>query len=276
MRHTSSFDFEGVKGYKFGYHPFGKPFLFAHIYYIDGLLIDTGQSQMRKDVFQKLKDLPVQQIFITHFHEDHTGNVEMLQKHFDCPVFASQKCIDIMKNPPSISMPQKIFWGSRPSYINFQKVGKTIQTQNYTFQIIPIPGHSKDMIGLYEPTKKWLFSADLYVHYYINYFLKGESVLTQIDSLKRVLELDFEVIFCGHNPQLSDGKEKMQKKVLFFEDFYQKVSNLYQKGKSASQIMKELQLKESWFLRILSNGALSKINMVKSVIRDEEKKNKNF
>ncbi len=270
MTVTHTFQHEAVKAYKFGYNPFGKPKLNVHVYYIDGLLIDTGQSRMSREVLRHITELDVREIFITHHHEDHSGNLRPLQKHFNCPAYASETCCELMKKPPKISFVQNVFWGNRPPNHQLIPCGESISTDNYTFQIIPIPGHASDMVALYEPNKKWLFSADLYVHHYIKYFMKNESMNQQIESIKRVLELDVEVLFCAHHPQFVDVKNLLEKKLFFFENFYAQVSELYEKGYTAKQIFKELNFKENQYIKLLSHGNLSKMNMVKSVIRDLE------
>jgi glyoxylase-like metal-dependent hydrolase (beta-lactamase superfamily II) len=270
MNVIETFEFEKIKGFKFGKSLFGKPKLFSHIYFIDGLMIDTGHTKMASKIFHQVKDLPVKQIFITHHHEDHSGNITAMQSHFDCPVYASDLCSEMMKSPPPISFAQKISWGTRPSFQNIIPTSGFIETDNYKFEIIPIPGHAVDMVALYEPNKKWLFSADLYVNSYIAYFLENESTLDQINSIKRILELDFDVMLCGHNPQFKNGKEKLKKKLLFLEKLFEDIYNLYEKKFSAEQIFKKLKYKEFWYVRIMSNGHLSKLNMVKSVIRDIE------
>lgn len=270
MTIIETFDFEEIKGFKFGYSPFGKPKLYSHIYFIDGLMIDTGHTKMASKIFNHVKDLPVKQIFITHHHEDHSGNIARMQGHFNCPIYASKLCSEMMKSPPSISFAQKMSWGNRPAYKKIIPQSDFLETENYKFEIIPIPGHAVDMVALYEPKRKWLFSSDLYVNSYIAYFLENESTSEQIKSIKRTLELDFDVLLCGHNPQFKNGKAKLKKKLLFLEKFFELVSNLYEKNYSAEQIFKELKLKEFWYVRMMSNGHLSKMNMVKSVIRDIE------
>jgi len=273
MTITQTFQHEAVKGYKFGYSPFGKPKLYVHVYYIDGLLIDTGQKHASKEVIRHVKKWDVREIFITHHHEDHTGNLDMLQEHFNCPTYASETCCELMKKPPKISLAQYIFWGNRPSNNQLIPCKSSISTDKYTFQIIPIPGHAIDMVALYEPNKKWLFSADLYIHHYINYFMESESVIQQIYSIRKILELDIEVMFCAHNPQFTDVKALLEKKLLFFENFYGQVFELYEQGKPAKQIFKQLNFKENRYIKLLSQGNLSKMNMVKSVIRDVENTN---
>ena len=265
MKVISQFQHGDIQAFRFGYAPFGKPNMYVHVYFIDGLLIDTGQPKMREEIFSMISDLPVKQIFITHYHEDHTGNIEKLANHFKCPVYSSVECAEIMKRPPPISFAQKMVWGDRPAYKELIPINEAISTPHFQFQLIPIPGHAHDMLALYEPNKKWLFSADLYVNTRISYYLKGENMKQQIASTKKILELEFDALLCAHRPQLNAGKEKLQKKLVFLEDYYEKVLTLHQAGKSPQQIMKELHLKESWPIRLLSGGDLSQLQMVKSV-----------
>lgn len=272
MRISETFKFEEVVGLRFGYKPFGGPKLITHIYYVDGLLIDTGQSKLRSEIIARTKGLDVSQIFVTHHHEDHTGNITSLQQIHHCKVYAPALCCQMMKNPPRLSWIQKLTWGDRPAHTELTPVIDKIETENYQFELIPIPGHAPDMVALYEPDRQWLFSADLFINSYIGYFLKDESILQQIESTKRILKLDFETMFCCHNPKLTNGKEELTKKLTFLESFYQDISELYHKGYSANEIFKGLGLKENRLVKIFSGGALSKLNMVKSVIRDLENK----
>lgn len=268
MRNSQQFEHEGVQGFKFGYNPIGQPKLYAHLYFVDGLLIDTGQQKMHHSILKHTGQLAVEQIMITHYHEDHTGNVDHLQRHFDCPAYASPACCEIMKSPPKISLAQQLTWGDRPAYPHLSPITDQVSTPNHRFQIIPAPGHAPDMVVLYEPERRWLFSADLYVNHYIGYMLPEESIQQQIDSIRRVLELDFDVLFCGHNPQFQDGKKMLAKKLAFLEGFFESVADLHQKGLEAKQIFQGLGLKENFTTKLFSGGHLSKMNMVRSVIRD--------
>ena len=224
---------------------------------------------MRNEILNGLIQLSVNQILITHHHEDHSGNIDALKYQFQCPVYGSNLCSELMKKPPKISPIQKVTWGDRPANYDIQPIENRIETSKYSFEIIPIPGHASDMIALYEPKEGWLFSADLWVYDYIRYFMRQESMQEQIESLKRVLKLDFDILFCSHNPQFEGGKKLLEKKLQFFEDFYGEVAKLHRQGLDKQLIMKTMGLKENWQIRLFSLGELSTLNMVKSVIRDE-------
>ena len=269
MKIAISFSHDEVKGFKFGSWPFGKPVMFSHVYFFDGLLIDTGHKHVRKEVTQAVNALPVDQIFITHHHEDHTGNLGHLQEILNSPTYASSRCVEMMQTAPPVSLVQRLTWGRAKANLNIKPVDREIRTSNHQLEIIHIPGHAPDMVCLHLAERGWLFSADLWVSEYIRYFLEEESMKQQIDSIKKVLKYDFDVLFCGHNPQFKGGKQKLRNKLQFFEDFYGKVAELNKRGQTPNAIFKALELKEAWPLRIVSNGRLSTFNMVKSVIRDE-------
>lgn len=257
-----------VLGYRFPTSILGQSKSFSQLFFVDGLLIDTAHRKMKNEALDLVKKLNVSQILITHHHEDHTGNLNDIQTYFNCPVYASKECVELMKNPPKLSVAQKLFWGNRPANHDMIPIQNEIKTEHYKFQLIPVPGHAKDMLALYEPNQGWLFSADLFIHHRIAYFLEDESIKQQIQSLKTVLDLDFEVMFCSHNPLIKNGKQKLKDKLHFLEDFVENVLVLHQKGHSATEIFQILNLKEPKFLNFVSKGKLSKMNMVHSVIRD--------
>jgi len=268
MKSFHKFQFEEIEAFQYNFGlPVGGNFGFQ-LFYIDGLLIDTGAFRQRKEILRTLKALPVQQIFLTHHHEDHSGNLKQLKEVFDCSIYATTACCRLMKSPPPISYAQKMAWGERPPYFELIEENHKIETDKFSFQLIHTPGHAEDMAVLFEPNKRWLLSADLFVNKYINYFLDSESMKLQISSIKKVLALDWDYLFCSHHPKIKCERSQLEFKLQYLENFYQDVADLYHKGFSAQQIFKKLDFKENWTIRILSIGMLSKLNMVKAVIRD--------
>lgn len=269
MQTTNLFNHPPIQGFQFGSSLFGKPKMYVYSYFVDGLLIDTGHSNARKMIMSHLTKLPVEQLFITHHHEDHNGNLAALQNHFNVPTYAASLCTKIMENPPNLSFSQWLTWGKTNPNKSIIPVDDQIKTPNYTFQLIPIPGHARDMVALYEANEGWLFSADLYLYDYIKFCLRAESIAQQIASLKKVLTLDFDQLFCSHNPKMKDGKKYLRRKLDFLENFYQTVLSWHIQGYPPEQIMDKMKLKKMYWMRFISGGSLSTLNMVESVIRDE-------
>lgn len=270
MGSSSQLQYEEVRGLCYQSGLFGSAKLSVYVYCIDGLLIDTAQPKARSALRSDIAELNIEQIVLTHHHEDHSGNADSLREMFDCPIYASAACIDLMIKPPPMSLIQQLIWGNRNAVNGITAIGDTISTSNYVFQVIPIPGHAADMIALYEPERQWLFSADLFINTYIGYFLESERIAQQIQSIKTILQLDFKAMFCSHNPQLNDPKRSLSRKLDFLELTFDRVQRLHEKGYSVKEIFKTLSMKENRLVRTFSGGQLSMINMVKSIVRDIE------
>lgn len=244
----------------------------VNVFWVDGLLIDTGHSNAQKQAIQTFEKLAIKQIVLTHHHEDHAGNLNALKKMCNAPVYAHEICTQLMESPPPVCFIERKTWGANTAVQGIIPIDKTIKTEQHEFYIIHTPGHSDDHICLYEPYQGWLFSGDLYVHHYIRYFMATESVVEQINSLKKVLKLNVQRYFCSHSDREDSFQERFNKKLQFLEDFYGNVIHLHQKGLPPRRIMKELKIKEQWMIRFLSGGWLSGLNMVHSAIRDAELK----
>jgi glyoxylase-like metal-dependent hydrolase (beta-lactamase superfamily II) len=77
-----------------------------------------------------------------------------------------------------------------------------------------------------EKKQGWLFSGDLYLGERIKFFRADERFAEQIASLIKVLTLDFDTLFCAHNPCLKSGKQKIKNKLQFLEDLYITMGNV--------------------------------------------------
>ncbi|MDZ7665582.1 MAG: hypothetical protein U5K27_09705 [Desulfotignum sp.] len=92
----------------------------------------------------------------------------------------------------------------------------------------------------------------------------------QIESLKKVSNLDFNALLCGHNPRQKKGREHIQSKLEFLENLYGNIVHLWKKGLPEKQIFNELKLKEAWFTKYFCFGNVSMMNGVRSAIRHYE------
>lgn len=262
--------FQSIKYWQLGSNLLGKPQMYVHCFLVDGLLIDTGQPRVKKELLAALENESIDRILLTHHHEDHSGNVEAIKALKMVKAYASPLCCEIMKKPARVEPARWVTWGQHTKANLLPWRNNTIETANFNFQILNTPGHAIDQISLYEPNQGWLFSGDLFVHHYIKAFMREENIGEQIVSIKKLVQLDFDVLFCNHQPVFSEGKKRLQIKLQFLEDFYGKVKREYEKGKDVKDIMRALDLKENRFLVWFSLGQLSRANMVRSVIRSVE------
>lgn len=269
VRKTKWFD---VEIFEFGYSPISKPLMTVCNFWVEGLMIDTAQRNAQKLVAKTFQNKNIEQIALTHWHEDHTGNTAYFYQTYKPTIFCHPFTAQKLRTGFKVLFYEQFMFGEIDAYpIATKDFPEKICTVNYEFLPIHTPGHSTDHTIFLEPKQGWLFSGDLFVSPKIKYFRKGEDLGEQILSIKKILQYDFDTIFCGHFPQKTGGKELFRLKLQYFEDFYEAVRNYYNQGLSSKEIMKALKMREVHWLKYVTCLDVSVEYMVTSVIRREKK-----
>jgi glyoxylase-like metal-dependent hydrolase (beta-lactamase superfamily II) len=166
---------------------------------------------------------------------------------------------------------QKYIWGkANPSHVEI--LPKKIDTALGVMTPVHTPGHSDDHMAYFIKDAGVLFSGDLYLADKIKIFRSDENIGVQIESLKKILTLDFDVLLCCHSPKSKDGKKHIKRKLNFLEDFYGNIIFLHKRGLSEKQIFRALHLKEDFFKKCFCFGDISMINGIRSAIKYYNKK----
>ena len=257
--------FDSVQMIQLGYSPLGSPLMSVFMYMVDGLLIDTAQHHMAKTVGGLLAEKSLIGIILTHHHEDHSGNAAMISRRHAIPVMAHPLAAEKLRHGFPIPPYQHLVWGKAPP-VKISLLPDTVETDQYAFTPIHTPGHSKDHTVFLEKKNGWLFSGDLYLGEHIKFFRSDEHLCNQIDSLKKVLALDFDILFCAHNPCLNRGKQKIRNKLQFLEDLYGNIRKLAEQGHSEKAVIKALDPKNDRVVKWFTLGNVSFANMVRSAL----------
>lgn len=269
MRVVKKDDFGSIESYELGWSLIGKPLMTARFYVLGNTLIDTGQAHMEKESLQIAQECRACRIFLTHHHEDHSGNAGAISRKLDIPVYGHNDTIRKMATRSRIFPYQHYTWGhSTP--LTVQPLEENIQTDLGPLVPYHAPGHAKDHTIYLLKDQGILFSGDLYLADRIRYFRADENLGDQIASLKKAVTLDFELLLCGHYPRPKNGRQHLLNKLAFLEDFYGSILNLYQQGNPPKTIFQKLGFKESTFIKYFCFGNVSMMNGVKSVIRHYE------
>jgi glyoxylase-like metal-dependent hydrolase (beta-lactamase superfamily II) len=136
-------------------------------------------------------------------------------------------------------------------------------------RVVPVhaPGHSKDHTVYFVPSEGWLFSGDLFLGERIKYFRADEQFGEQILSLKRILTLDFEALFCAHRPVLRGGRTALARKLGFLEALYGRITELHRRGYDARAICRALDPRSDRLARAMTLGNVSFACMVSAALR---------
>lgn len=261
--------FGEIEAFQLGFGPVGKPFMSVYVYFLDGVIIDTGQSNMRKQVIELFQSKQPSRIILTHYHEDHSGNAFILGQYHQIEIIGHELTAQKMTAKRKILPYQHYIWGKSQDAV-VKSLETDVESENYTLRAIHTPGHSKDHTVFLEINNGWLFSGDLYLGDRIKFFRSDEKIYDQIDSLKKMRDFDFDVLFCSHNPCLKNGKSNLAQKLQFLEDIAGQVQQLKAKGLSEKKIIRSMDPNKDKWVKLMTTGNVSFANMIRSAFRDRE------
>jgi cyclase len=129
----------------------------------------------------------------------------------------------------------------RPPTITFND-RLTLHLGKHTFEVIHLPGHTANHIGVYVPEEKVFFAGD-------NFTNGVQPSLAQceprewVESLKKILALDVDVIVAGHG-EPSGNKEDVRKFLAFLQKCIDSVQDAIKLGLSKEDTIKNVSFAE--------------------------------
>jgi len=164
------------------------------------LLLDTGQGRTEYVPLleRALRETPggdvIQEIVVTHSHPDHVGGVESLRVRFGE--------LRILKKPraghddglPLIGIDE----------------GTEIYTEGATLRALWTPGHACDHLCFYLLEERALFSGDMVLGAGTTVVPRDGDLGDYLASLRRLLELDLDVIYPAHGPKITNPRQKIE------------------------------------------------------------------
>jgi len=266
----------------------GGGYEYAVTYLIDeSLLIDTGFPWARRCLEKTLKDLgadtTIECVVNTHYHEDHTGNNDLLVAMTGAKVFAHADAVPEIRFPPELPRFRNFLFGpGRP--VEVEPIPKQIQTKRFRFEVQDTPGHCPGHLCLFEPDRRWLFSGDLYVAADLDSQLSDADGPTWIDSLRKAIELRPTCLFDAHGTVLLDEASVsalLRRKLDFLLTIQKRVVEAAQNATTLREITRkvfdrrdlvdQLSIGEGW-LSLLTASHFSRSNFVKTFLREADVK----
>lgn len=262
-----------------------EPF-WTSVYLIDGLLIDSGAPAGLDEFveFVEKEDSRVEEVVLTHWHEDHSGAARYLTEELGLPVYIHEKGLEIVRNGFYVPNYRELAWGNplepapKVEPLNLDSINSP--TAKYTFEVLHIPGHSQDLIALIEPDEGWVFVSDSVVPSYQTIFNESRKELGKgmepvnedieqiYSSLKKLKDYTTEIeefsVYASYFGKFEDRKI-IEKNIEELESLHAKVHNLKMEGLSPQEIVKEI-FDGEHITGKLTDGALSRLNLVNSLL----------
>lgn len=174
------------------------------------VVIDPGMNPSR--LLDRVRELEVEAILLTHAHFDHIGGVEQLRKLKGSPVYLHDGEADWLGDPelngsarwPEVGPPFTV------SEAEFSlKDGQTLELLGEQIKVYHTPGHSPGSVSFHWDNH--LFGGDVLFHTGVGRTdLHGGSSKELYDSIHRVFfKLPAETtVYPGHGPTTTIGFEK--------------------------------------------------------------------
>jgi glyoxylase-like metal-dependent hydrolase (beta-lactamase superfamily II) len=222
------------------WEPYADPFIRCNIWFVRGrdrgLLVDTGLGIVSlHDAARDLFEQPMLAL-ATHYHFDHTGSLHEFSDRL-----AHEAGVAYLATPGAIGgalrrdafapetiatyvaagyeIPEELLAAAPVDYdpVRYEVQsctptrvladGDVVDLGDRAFEVMHLPGHSPDSIGLYDHTSGTLFSGDAV---YDGPLLDGDSdsdVTAYVKTMERLRQLPVEIVHGGHEP--SFGRERL-------------------------------------------------------------------
>lgn len=265
------FDYGDVRYFRMARTYLGRALYWTGVYYLDGLLVDSGPPNLAHQVTQLCRELAVRQCVTTHHHEDHSGNHGLLREQFHITPWAHARGVERIAYPePPRFLYRRLTWGVRAPG-EAQTLGDALETPHLRLQVVETPGHAQDHVALFEPERRWLFTGDLYLGPRLKYLRADEDVHALIASLRRVLALEPEVMFCQHRGRVEDATSRLRQKLDSLVELGERISGLYRRGLTEAAIARALPGSDLLW-RLWTAGDFSKRNFVRAFLKQSEQR----
>ena len=258
-----------VRGFRLARSLLGRALYYTAAYWVDGLMVDTGCFYTVKELVSALEHLNVNRIVNTHSHEDHIGANAAISRKFGAEIVVHPLAIPVLATLPKqkhLNPSQIVMWGY-PEPSSASPIPATIETPRHTFNVIHTPGHSPDHICLHEPHEGWLFCGDTYIGGRDRALRADYDVWQIITSLKRLSELDVDLIFTGSGNVRRNGFAALKEKIAYLESTAEQALELHRRGFCYRQIRRKLFGREL-LIAYVTLGHFTGKHLVRSFIED--------
>tara|TARA_Y100000022_G_scaffold29040_1_gene22498 strand:- start:3100 stop:3738 length:639 start_codon:yes stop_codon:yes gene_type:complete len=179
---------------------------------IDPGCYDKNEKQILQDYILSNNLVPTR-LINTHCHIDHILGNNFVSKTWDLELEIHHKDIDLLKNSKDIAdLYGFVNYEKSPITNKFLVEGDIIEFGKSNLEVLFTPGHAPGHISLYSKNENFIISGDVLFNNSIGRTdLPGGNYNTLIDTIKsKFLCLDDStVVYCGHGPSTTVGKERI-------------------------------------------------------------------
>jgi ribonuclease/clavin/mitogillin len=229
-------------------------------YLVRGVLIDTGFHRARREMSEAVDTLHVRGAIVTHWHEDHAGNVELFAAR-GIPLLVRDETAAILRRRPPVRLYRRAVWGHPPPLRSAVE-----PLEPGSLEVIHTPGHSPDHQVVWDAASDTVFGGDLWLGVRSRVMHESEDPYVIIESLRRVLALRPVRLFDAHRGLVANATTAFQAKIDWLSDTIGEIERRVAAGWSDRAIVQRV-LGGEELSAVVSGGEYARRNLVRAVRR---------
>lgn len=229
-------------------------------YVVRGMLVDTAFRRVREDLDAALREVPVRGVILTHWHEDHAGNVEHLAAR-GLPLALRPETEALLRDRPRIRAYRSITWG-RPAALRAPVVPLDVAP----LALVHTPGHSADHQVVWDAETRSIFSGDLWLGVRSRVMHASEDPYAIIESLRALLALEPARMFDAHRGLVETPMDAIRAKIDYLGSTVETIEARVREGLRDDIIVRDV-LGGEEPAAVYSRGEYARANLVRAVRR---------
>jgi glyoxylase-like metal-dependent hydrolase (beta-lactamase superfamily II) len=230
-------------------------------YVVDGVLVDTGFPAVRADVARLLDELRPRGAVVTHEHEDHAGNVELIARR-GVPLGASAATLAAVRDVGGIGLYRHFTWGAMPPLRSAVE-----RFDPAPLALVPAPGHSPDHHVVWDAARETVFGGDLFLGVKVRVAHHDERPRLLARSLRAVAGLRPRRLFDAHRGLVERPAAALRAKADWLEEMIGRIEWRVAQGWGDRAIRREV-LGPEEPTGYFSLGEYSRTSFVRAVRRE--------
>jgi glyoxylase-like metal-dependent hydrolase (beta-lactamase superfamily II) len=228
------------------------------VFVVRNVLIDTGFPRVAEPLMAALAPRRLRGGLVTHYHEDHAGNVESLTR-LGVPLGMPSATLERVRAPRPIGLYRRVCWGVAPALSR-----EPGPFEDPSLRLLPAPGHTADHHVVWDLEGETMFGGDLFIGVKLRIAHPNEDLRTQARSLRAMAALRPKRFFDAHRGLLPDAIGLLTAKADWIDRVIGTVEGLVRQGWPDTTIATEV-LGRGDFTGWFSRGDYSKLNLVRSI-----------
>ena len=229
------------------------------VFLVRDQLIDTGFPGARQTVARLIDERRPRGVVVTHQHEDHAGNVELVARRRIPVAMAPVTEAALRVGEPNVGFYRRACWGA------MAPLRAAIEPHNPSgLELVPTPGHSPDHHVVWDAERETLYSGDLFLGVKVRVARPMEEPRALAQSAIRAASLRPRHVLCSHRGLVPNGAEALLAKAAWLDETIGQIDRRIAQGWSDRAITRSVLGRED-LVYAISRGDLSRVNFVRAV-----------